>query len=471
MDQPGTNHYAVQMSQQAVNGRNGYYGQAGYDSNGYVANGHVANGHGAGGYGYTGSGEQAAVVYQAGAAEAGARTTPDTAATAAEAVLDGTAAKDAATRGQEGNAVQEIDLADGQATSDAAGSSAAAAAAAGCNSPAERMRELLARSTADHAAVERATATTLEEIRQRLAGLEHAVAEVREHAGSEQDSASRTAEQMSTQAQRLAGMSATLDGLTAGLSTFSAQLSTIDGRLANADSRLAGADVKLASTEGRVSALDTRFERLDERLDDQYDRVTSIDNRLAATDGRLSLLGTQFSEALKPLAEELRARPVRSDIEAVVTKVVEAVHGDISTRLTSLEDTVLTLAEALLRPAAGHTPPSQLQNGPGHSRRRSLLSAHRLSPQRLSPHRSRGAGAASSPGHLPGGRVCGRAQSLPYSHSIVPGGLLVTSTTTRLTSATSLVIRVEMRASTSCGSRAQSAVIASSLVTGRNTTG
>ena len=36
-----------------------------------------------------------------------------------------------------------------------------------------------------------------------------------------------------------------------------------------------------------------------------------------------------------------------------------------------------------------------------------------------------------------------------YSHSMVPGGLLVTSSTTRLTSGTSLVIRVEMRARTS----------------------
>ena len=58
-----------------------------------------------------------------------------------------------------------------------------------------------------------------------------------------------------------------------------------------------------------------------------------------------------------------------------------------------------------------------------------------------------------------------------YSHSMVPGGLLVTSRTTRLTSRTSLVIRVEIRASTSYGSRAQSAVIASSLVTGLITTG
>ena len=54
---------------------------------------------------------------------------------------------------------------------------------------------------------------------------------------------------------------------------------------------------------------------------------------------------------------------------------------------------------------------------------------------------------------------------------MVPGGLLVMSSTTRLTSRTSLVIRVEIRASTSYGSRAQSAVIASSLVTGLITTG
>jgi len=357
MDQPGTNHYTVQMSQQAVNGRNGYYGQAGYDSNGYGANGQVPGGYGLGGY--TANGGQAAVAYQAGVVAGGPATVPDAAATAAEAVLDATAAQDAGLREQEGKEAQETELPDGEGAEDPASSGAAAAAAG--SSPAERMRELLARSTADHAAIERSTATALDEIRQRLAGLERAVAEVREHSGTEQDSASRTAEQMSTQAQRLAGMSATLDGLTAGLSTFSAQLSAIDGRLANADTRLAGADVKLASTEGRVSALDTRFERLDERLDDQYDRVTSIDNRLAATDGRLTLLGSQFTEALKPLAEELRARPVRSEIEAVVSKIVEAMHGDITTRLTSLEDTVLTLAEALLRPAAGHTPPSQLR--------------------------------------------------------------------------------------------------------------
>ena len=42
-----------------------------------------------------------------------------------------------------------------------------------------------------------------------------------------------------------------------------------------------------------------------------------------------------------------------------------------------------------------------------------------------------------------------RRRTPDHSHSMVPGGLLVTSSTTRLTSGTSLVIRVEMRSSTS----------------------
>ncbi len=66
----------------------------------------------------------------------------------------------------------------------------------------------------------------------------------------------------------------------------------------------------------------------------------------------------------------------------------------------------------------------------------------------------------------------GRGCALPsrYSHSMVPGGLLVMSKTTRLTPGTSLTIRFEIRASTSCGSRAQSAVMASSDVTTRTAT-
>ncbi len=58
-----------------------------------------------------------------------------------------------------------------------------------------------------------------------------------------------------------------------------------------------------------------------------------------------------------------------------------------------------------------------------------------------------------------------------YSHSIVDGGFDVMSSTTRFTAGTSFTIRDEIVSSRSYGKRAQSAVIASSLVTARTTTG
>ncbi len=372
MDQPGNGHFALNMSQQILNGRGGYHGRAGYEGNGYAANGQFAAGHSGNGHaanGYNGSvaapgsgphdqqghpdqqldGQQA----QGGGTEYPADYAEVTAVQGCGA--DGIAADQAAHDG----APAEGGIA---AAQDATDPGAAAQASAGPhNSAADRMRELLARSTADHATSERATTTALQDIQQRLAGLERVVADLRDRAGAEPDTAARVAEQIAPQAHRLAGLSATLDGVSAGMATVSTQLAAVDGRLTGIDSRLASNDVKHASTEGRVSALDTRFERLDERLDDQYDRVSSIDNRLAATDSRVAALGGQFAEALTPLAEEMRARPGRAEIEDVVTKIVEAVHGDLATRLSSLEDTVLTLAEALLRPAPGHTAPGQAQ--------------------------------------------------------------------------------------------------------------
>src|SRR5262249_9719009 len=101
--------------------------------------------------------------------------------------------------------------------------------------------------------------------------------------------------------QSLAGIAATLDGL-------AATLGTLDGRL--------------GGTDTRVGALDNRLERLDERLDDQYDRVTSLDGKLGAADEKIDALAGQ--------SEESRA--------------------DICGRLASLEETLFTLAEVLLRP-------------------------------------------------------------------------------------------------------------------------
>src|ERR1700758_3340888 len=81
----------------------------------------------------------------------------------------------------------------------------------------------------------------------------------------------------------------------------------------------------LAATLGALdSKLTARLERLDERLDDQYDRARSVDGKLDAQS---------------------------ASIEETVAKAVEAGNADVIARIASLEDTVLALAEALLRPA------------------------------------------------------------------------------------------------------------------------
>jgi hypothetical protein len=126
------------------------------------------------------------------------------------------------------------------------------------------------------------------------------------------------------------GAAGTVDGLTA----------TIDG---------------LAATIGALdSKLAARLERLDERLDDQYDRVRSVDGKLenyaAGVDGKLENYA--------------------AGMEETVTKAVEAATADIIARIASLEDTVLTLAEALLRPSirvprVSHAPVNGSLNGHG----------------------------------------------------------------------------------------------------------
>jgi len=189
----------------------------------------------------------------------------------------------------------------------------------GQRAAADRMRELLARTVQDHLADGQATASALDEIRRRLDVLERALSQVRE--STELDSGVRAA-LGAHQGQSLAGIAATLDSLAASMGAIDA----------------------------RVGALDNRLERLDERLDDQYDRVSRVNDCLTATDDRIAALAGQFTGALGPLTAEVRSRPDRAEIEEIVTKITEAGQRDVIARLASLEEIVLTLAEALLRP-------------------------------------------------------------------------------------------------------------------------
>jgi hypothetical protein len=105
----------------------------------------------------------------------------------------------------------------------------------------------------------------------------------------------------------------------AALQDIRQRLDALDGATAIA-ATLDGLAASLGALDSKLTA---RLERLDERLDDQYDRVRAIES---AVEGQ------------------------SMSLEAAVSKAVEAASGDIMARIASLEDTVLTLAEALLRP-------------------------------------------------------------------------------------------------------------------------
>jgi hypothetical protein len=188
----------------------------------------------------------------------------------------------------------------------------------GQHAAADRMRELLARTAQDHLAGGQETASALDAICHRLDLLERALGQVRDATGMDGGAPAITA---THPGQSLAGMAATLDGLAASLGAIDA----------------------------RVGALDNRLERLDARLDDQYDRVSLVNDSIAATDKGITALSEQFTGALTPLAEALRGRPDRAQTEEIVTKITESAQREITARLASLEEIVLTLAEALLR--------------------------------------------------------------------------------------------------------------------------
>jgi len=78
-----------------------------------------------------------------------------------------------------------------------------------------------------------------------------------------------------------------------------------------------------------------------------------------------------------------------------------------------------------------------------------------------------------SQGKVTGQKPCihaGLSRFNGHSHSIVAGGLLVMSYTTRFTPLTSLMIRLDAAASSSSGRRAQSAVMKSVVDTARSAT-
>jgi chromosome segregation ATPase len=194
---------------------------------------------------------------------------------------------------------------------------------------------------------------------------------------------------------KLSAIDTRMTGLETKVGAADGKLSTIDGRLSHhddrfdvlegrIDARFTTVDEHVGAAEGRLTGrMDTaarRFEEVNDRLDTVDDRVEAVNQRVGqlpalleiselhkhvgeigtvhgkrfdSIDGRL----TEAASALAPLLEVARARPDREQITETIngalTRAMEPAHGDLTRRLGALEENMLALAEALLRPARG----------------------------------------------------------------------------------------------------------------------
>ena len=141
-----------------------------------------------------------------------------------------------------------------------------------------------------------------------------------------------------------------------GLSMTDGKLGTMHGKLGLLDTKLGALDIRLGAVDGKMGTLTGRLDGVDGRLEGMGARLDGLGDRFGSMDARVELV----DKRLEPLAEELRAQPGRAEVEDTITKIIDPVHGDVTARLASLEEMVLTLAEALLRPgvrpAAGPGP-------------------------------------------------------------------------------------------------------------------
>ncbi|MGI5269004.1 hypothetical protein ACQEUU_07635 [Nonomuraea sp. CA-218870] len=128
----------------------------------------------------------------------------------------------------------------------------------------------------------------------------------------------------------------------------------IDGRLASLDGRLGEAEERLTH---RVDGLDAHLTGLNTRAEQAGETLEAVGRRIDGLPAALGIgklldtHGERLTEAAASLAETVRSRPDRDTLAETVSDIVEPATSDLNKRLGSLEETMLALAEALLRPS------------------------------------------------------------------------------------------------------------------------
>ncbi|MEV7803745.1 hypothetical protein AB0O28_12425 [Microbispora sp. NPDC088329] len=307
----------------------------------------------------------------------------------------------------------------------------------------DRMRELLARAAQDHVYEQRTQGAVLDEIRQRLEGMEWLLREVRERElgglGAALEAITQRLDDMAVRPPAWA------EGLAQHVELLRDHVDEAGGRTQGLADRMADFTHRLGKVQGSMEAAAGRFTRIDktltalterterleavvvERLDAVGGRIEAVESGVTTVgervgslpadlgigelrgtvaglghavegmDATVTALGatvdgmnttvaglsagvgdvaagvdemsttiagmnadlTLAAGAVVPLAEAVRSRPDREQIAETVsdavTRAMEPARGDVARRLAALEETMLALAEVLLRPARGHT--------------------------------------------------------------------------------------------------------------------
>ena len=199
----------------------------------------------------------------------------------------------------------------------------------------DRMRELLARAAQDHVYEQRTQSAVLEEIRQRVEGMEWLLRELREVAGL-----ATAVEQVTARLDELtAKPPAWAEALSRQLDPLREQMESASNRLRDLTESVAEVNRRLTQVQAGMDAAAGRFTRLDRA-------VAALTERLDRLEGAL---GERIEAACQRTGETVTGM-VAGTVAGAVAGAVDPVHGDVARRLTGLEETMLALAEALLRP-------------------------------------------------------------------------------------------------------------------------
>jgi phage shock protein A len=253
-----------------------------------------------------------------------------------------------------------------------------------------RMRELLARAAQDYVYEQRTQGDVLDEIRQRLEGMEWLLREVRERelgglsgavetvAGRLDDLIARPPAWAEDLGRHVEALRERVDAAGTHAQDLTGQVTALGQRLGQVRAGMEAAAVRFTRLDKAVAELAQRVERMegavierlgavDERVDAVSERVGELGGRVRGLAAELDISGlraavaelgsdmTAAASSIAPLLDAIRSRPDRDELAETVSgatsRVVEPVHADVDRRLAALEETMLALAEALLRPA------------------------------------------------------------------------------------------------------------------------